>query len=257
MFTITILIPPSRSASYGQVVAAAKRTGCYDPATRLLTIRGIPQVWRWWNDFTLIFWQAQKWSGFQVTVNAQPIIPHGNHTYYALQNIKYCYGARQESGDDGFCSAGCFGCRQLRTFPRFIHPGVSDYQAWYNYGKFTAQNVWTVDREGILRQLMREADLSLARFCPSFDATRVRKTIDDLPAVIRIGKYWKVRYRLDVGSDGPIRVVDGITYDFEEPMEHEEDLCNRVITQKETPASDPTDVDKLLDDILAKRKRKQ
>jgi len=216
----------------------------------ILVIHSITELWSRWSDFSVIIWGVVKLSGTFVYVNDVPVLPLNNNLFYLLQDVRHCHEAR--GTDPQYCREG-WGCRRLRSVTRYIGEQFYSAPMWYRYGKFTAPGVWKVDRDQIARQLAEEAALSMSVYCPFYDAGRVYDAVMALPKVIRVDDNWMIDYRLDYRQDGAVKIPVNILHRIDD--EEYRELPKRGIT-KETPAGDPTDVDKLLDDILAKRKRK-
>lgn len=245
---LEIYIPHSRSTVYRQVISRAVRTGFYDDQASTLTFSDILQLWRWWEDFTFVVWSAQKWVGFLVTINGRMVLPYSNDFYYQLQDIKHCYFAYSKSRFKAtHCTDNCFGCQRLFTIVRNVTPGVMPYQKWFRYGRFIDALTWEIDKEAIITQLLFEADEALAANCPVFSADRIAEGVKSMPDIIKVGGSWAVEYNQEIGPSGLVRVPACITFDFDGGVKEK---------PPELPTADDGDIDKLLDDILAKRRRK-
>ena len=262
MFRIEIYVPPSRAQAMGQVLAAVRRTRLWDERARTLTFSSIFDVWRWWEEFSLVVWASQKWAGFLVRIRGEMLLPYRNDFYYNLQSVKQCWYNCQKGRRAGYCSGpASWGCHKLRAIMRQPIPGTWPHTHWYAFGRFATEMVWEVDRPAILRTLEAEAEDIFADQCPAFDRERLVAAVDGLPGMLDINEYWQVDYRLEITPKGPVQVPVGIKYDFgvmpdDEPPVMDTRLV-REIGEVTMPGPDATqaDIDEYLDGLLKRKKR--
>lgn len=245
-----------------QVLAAAGRTGLWDDKSRTVSFTTIFDVWRWWEEFSLVVWTAQKWTGFLVRIRGEMLLPYRTDFYYDLQSVKQCWYNCQRCRRPGYCSGpASWGCHKLHSIHRHPVPGTWPHSHWYSFGRFISPMTWEVDRPAILRTLETEAQVTFADQCPAFDRERLVAAVDGLPARLEINEYWQVDYRLEITSNGPVQVPVGIKYDFgmmpdDDPPVRETRLVREIGTVI-MPGPDATqdDIDKYLDELLRKKKR--
>lgn len=253
-FSLEIHIPPSRSPSAKEVLKYAEKTGYYDRQSGTLTFSSLVSIWSFWDVFSFIHWTAQKWSGFFIKINGRMILPHRNDIFYSLQNIRHCVFSNSDSKDLNFCARGCFGCRQLRTIKSVIGSGCWDYQLWYRYGNFGDNvQIWYIDRQAILSQLLYEAREMLVLYCPEFSVSRVTDAVNQLPEKIVLDDSWEVEYEVRIGANGiesvPVNIRCLYELDSVEPI-------GRVRPVGKPDEKDENEINRFLDNLLKQRKRK-
>ena len=262
MFNIQIYVPPSRSPAMSQVLAAVRRTGLWDEQARTVTFTSIFDVWRWWEEFSLVVWTASKWAGFLVRIRGAMLLPYRTDFYYDLQSVKQCWYNCQKGQRVGYCSGpASWGCHKLRAIMRQPVPGTWPHSHWYAFGRFTSPLTWEVDKAAILRILEAEAADTFADQCPAFDRDRLVTAVDALPGKLEINEYWQVDYRLEITPKGPVQVPVGIKYDFgvmpdEDPPVMDTRLVREIgAVNMPGPDSTQAEIDEYLDGLLKRKKR--
>lgn len=111
------------------------------------------------------------------------------HLYHLNEEIKQ----QDEQSPDGW------GYPQLNAVKKEIPR--SQQQAdngvyWHQFGEFTNDHLWEINKERIQAILRQEAEDQLLHLCPEFHFSRVLKTIERLPEFIDLNKNtnWKIRY---------------------------------------------------------------
>lgn len=163
-----------------------------------------------WENFNVVYHYSRKWSGTVLSINNQVYI--GNECFYYLQEIKDCYKQYKKSYDkQGFCNCADWGCHKIKSIGRFVDQSFGPY--WYDYGKFTNERTWKIDKRRILNILTEESSQKKLHFCPVFNEYKITSILLRLPDEINVdGHKWQKTTKVEYRGDGPVRVPVGIEH---------------------------------------------
>jgi ATP-dependent 26S proteasome regulatory subunit len=107
-----------------------------------------------------------------------------------------------------------WGCKHLNTIDYFrsSHRYYSRDANWYEFGRFSSNGVWDVDKSRINDLLSREAELKFLAICPFFDLQRAKEIVGTLPSTIEPedSDTWEIEYEESVSGSvieqAPIRI---------------------------------------------------
>jgi transitional endoplasmic reticulum ATPase len=154
-----------------------------------------------WTKLNELLQLVAAWRSAKVSLAGQPV------RYWTLAarlaQIKACHArrVRSEAGDD-YCSgihghgdeARYFGCRLCRGVAR---APASACNSWIRFGTLSAKrDSFRVDKKAIYQTLKAQTSGDACLFCPAYRWQRVRATVTELPAVLKLGRTspFEVRY---------------------------------------------------------------
>lgn len=249
-FSIEIHFPFSRSKIYPDTLKHARLFSDFRQNPNILKITDIDELFGRWDDFSIVIFNTTKWAGTTVFFCGKPLLPYKNSFFYALLDVKRCYGQYKENTDKvGYCSESDWGCHRLNNMGRYFK-GLDLYMKnpWYKYGHFIDAKTWAVDKSRIFEVLSEEAFLTLADTCPGYNPERIRQFVLKLPDQITIDDNWEIEYKLDVESSG----LKGLPVSINFVADPEPEEAKRQ--EVEDDFLDPlTDIDRYLDKILRDR----
>ena len=220
VFHLEISFKKSRSKDFSLVLKHGREFDYFKESIDFkLEIYSVEELFLKWEHFNIIHHYTRKWSGTTFSINDTVYL--GNEVFYSLQEVKDCYKQYQKSYDkQGFCDASEWGCHKLKSVGRFVDQSFGPY--WYDYGKFTNETTWKIDKRRILNILTEESSQKKLHFCPVFNEYKITSTLLRLPDSINVdGKKWQKTSKLEYRENGPVWVPFKIEHGSE--SEYEED----------------------------------
>ena len=210
----------SRSKDFSLVLKHGREFDYFKESTDFkLEIYSVEELFKKWEYFNIVYHYTRKWSGTSFSINGNIYL--NNDCFYALQDIKDCYKQYNKAYDKpGHCDCSEWGCTKLKSVGRFVDESFGPY--WYDYGKFTSETSWRIDKKRILDILKEEASQKKLRFCPVFNEYKITSLLLRLPDVINVdGKKWQKTTKKEFREDGPVRVPVGIVHGPDSEYEEE------------------------------------
>lgn len=140
-----------------------------------------------------------NWKNSRVLINNQPaefgdldsyFSIFGCHEKYrsAIIQEEYCKLSHTKEG---------WGCKWLQGINRHNPEGSwARDRYWYQFGSFSAENIWTIDKNKIRSLLQREIAIKKVSFCPAFNPGRIEEILAQMPNSIDTGvdTSWQILY---------------------------------------------------------------
>lgn len=222
IFHLEISFKKSRSKDFSLVLKHGREFDHFKESIDFkLEIYSVEELFLKWDHFNIVHYYTRKWAGTTFSIN--DTIYLGNEAFYALQEVKDCYKQYQQQAYDkqGFCDASEWGCHKLKAVVRFVDQSFGPY--WYDYGKFTNERTWKIDKRRIQNILTEEAKQKKLHFCPVFNEYKITSLLLRLPDSINVdGCKWQKTSKTEYREDGPVRVPVGIVHGPE--SEYQEDI---------------------------------
>jgi transitional endoplasmic reticulum ATPase len=141
------------------------------------------------------------WASSQMWIGDQPVT---TEDFGSLGRVEQCVRQAEHAPImDRHCEptgeGRGWGCCLLAAVRRAEdrYPGYNRYMTyWYDFGKFTSDTAWRVDKPQLLETLAREAGNKFLGFCEYYDWARVTQAVDELPDLIDTaeGDDWTIEY---------------------------------------------------------------
>lgn len=199
MNQLIIQFGKSKSPSYPAVVKWCCKFDSFSQfETNILAITSFNDICRFIYPLGEIIKTASKWKTFKMTFGNTDVnspIPF----YNQLLDVVHCYFASMRSENHRFCStydkSENWGCRQLRIIGK--EPWDYVVKWWYDYGAFTGDGKYEIDKYELLEQLQIEATESLCINCPKFNLDIINVRVSELPDEIDLSdtENWEVDFR--------------------------------------------------------------
>lgn len=209
-FHLSIQFKKSRSKDFAQVL---KNAGEFDHFEKgevyKLDIYSIEELYLKWDNFNIIHHYVRKWSGTSMCINDAPF--RTNDVFYNLQQLKYCYADVYKKAYDktSHCDSSDWGCHGLKSVLRFMDGIFGPF--WYDYGKFTDETTWKIDKHRILNILTEEANQKQLFLCPAFNQYKITSLLLRLPDSITVdGRKWIKKYKTEETINGLVKIAIGI-----------------------------------------------
>ena len=198
---LTITFEQSRSINYKKVLSLcmdfdnfSEKNGC-----NKLELTAT-EIFQKWNTFSTIHHYATRWASCRVYYRDELIVPYSTRLFYALQDIKTCISEQKIHTCRLSNIFPGWGCKQIRSIKRHIE--YFAYVYWYSFGCFIGENVWMVDKGGLLNRLTYEANMTFLSECPFFDKSKIEQAVKALPSKILIDNiHWTKEYKEDFSGD--------------------------------------------------------
>lgn len=209
----TLIFKKNRSAKFDYALAEAKKLGAvYNGSQVVINIEDSELLLAFEKLKTLLL-IVTNWKDTEATYNGSPVKP-----YVFLFDIWYTAGS---------CAMGCalsrdkkhchlnndlegWGCKHLTSVARHL-TGDGNYaksnQFWYNYGKFTEDRTWKVDKAAIYEKLEKQVRTKHLHLCPFFNEFRVKELVHELPDTIDVDGVNFKPYTLPDYKQGEMRNI--------------------------------------------------
>lgn len=220
MLKITFNRSSSKNYPRALVIASQFKSfspaGAFQPNTITLEDHEIPDNLDRLYSFLAL---TDKWTHLKFDFNGKSVEPYpfyllqrrisdcSKECSRAINKDKHCW---QSDYYDGW------GCKFIDGIFRHLK-GNAFYRTnkyWYNFGHFTDENTWQLDKDEILEKLTREIEKKNLQSCPHFCMKTVEGRIDSLPDKIDLNsRYWDKFYRQEIGPGGsPTKVPINIRH---------------------------------------------
>jgi transitional endoplasmic reticulum ATPase len=150
---------------------------------------------------------VSNWKSTRVLVNGESVEFADLEQF---SNVLRCYqryttAVFQEGHCDKRGSERGWGCLFLQAVnPDLPSNSWTQDRYWYEFGSFSPQNVWQVDKDRLRGAIGREIELRRVSFCPAFNRSRVDAVFAALPDQIdpAADEAWRVTY--ESSADGTV-----------------------------------------------------
>jgi hypothetical protein len=152
----------------------------------------------------------QKWKTVAGDYNGKRVDPF-RFLFGLWRNVAECAQERNNSWDQRHCwlnrdNEG-WGCKLVNPFSAFNY-GDGMYRRsdrfWYNFGEYKDIDTWKVNKQLIFEKLQKTIENSHVSLCPFFDIERIRRTVENLPGIIKLDAedyipyYGEERHRINI-----------------------------------------------------------
>lgn len=140
-----------------------------------------------------------NWKSSRIRINNEPAEFRDLDTYFAIFGCyeKYKTAIIQEEHCDLYNSKEGWGCKWLQGINR--HNPESSWSRdryWYQFGSFSGENIWAIDKNKIRSLLEREIAIKKISLCPAFNPGRIEEILGQLPEKIdtAVDTSWQIVY---------------------------------------------------------------
>ena len=195
----TIRFGKSKSPSYQDVLKRCRKFGDFTEGDmNTLLINDFNEVIKLLYDFGEIVGIASGWKSFSMLYRDHEVKSPANYKTVA-GNVARCTYAKVKSNDPHYCTLKdkipTWGCRLIN----FIGKDPFDYciKWWYEYGHFTSDLTYEIDKTELLIALKEESRDKMIDNCPFFKENKMIRQIELLPDQIYITDTdnWRVDYK--------------------------------------------------------------
>jgi len=202
-FRLELRFGKSTSTYYADAIRQAQQFSGFEPLSddqRLNILRvGRDELQRKSDAFGALWEIVSRWKSSQILLNDEPL---EGKDMYPITRVFACsrdYGKAviQENHCKINSEKEGWGCKLMDTIGRYPPSNYyRDTTSWYQFGSFTSQHIWKLDKEKILSLLRRESELKHLALCPVFSFQRVEKIVNALPDEINLedSETWEIRY---------------------------------------------------------------
>lgn len=225
--SVEIRFGKSTSKDYAKALGLIKQFSTAAPATAACQENSVTVSERELIDkprtVTDLWALVSRWKGTRIFINGEAA---GSADLEQVSNVFRCFAGYtaaviQEDHCQKTGSAKEWGCQFLQAVsPSLPANSWTRGRFWYEFGSFSAQNVWQVDKDKIRTLIEREIGIRRVSVCPAFERSRVAAVLAALPAQIdpAADHAWQVTYEPSVGGTVAERRPTGI-----QPAEEDEE----------------------------------
>ncbi|MGC9995488.1 MAG: AAA family ATPase [Terriglobia bacterium] len=142
---------------------------------------------------------VRNWKNSQILINNQPTEFRDLDSCFSILRCheKYKSAIIQEEYCKLSPSKEGWGCKWLQGINR--HKPESSWprdRYWYHFGSFSAENIWTIDKNKIRSLLQREIEIKRVSLCPAFNPGRIEEILAQMPDSIdtAVDTSWQILY---------------------------------------------------------------
>lgn len=179
------------------IILVQRLGGTYDGAKCVLMIPD-SQIAKHLRRLTGLSNIISQWKFVYVTFRDREV-----DLYKFLLSVKRTKDCSKDFHDDKHCYQDLnrpgWGCRYLNKIKCHIQLGKNNTSGyWYNYGYFTGEDEWTLNKDLIRHILTTEVRKRGLDLCPFFDFKTLTERINSLPDTITVdGTYYEKVWEMD------------------------------------------------------------
>jgi len=155
------------------------------------------------------FWEIIKgWKGTEIYLDDKIIDPK---SLSLINNVINCYVAYTKAVvQEKHCKINGdkegWSCKLLDSIDRYSDGGYYYYNQrnqWYEFGKFTSNTIWEIDKQKIKDLLTRETLLKHLELCPIYNQEKMQSIIENIPGSIDTenSEHWEVKYEENIDGN--------------------------------------------------------
>jgi len=214
---LQITLKKSKSKAYGFAFEMMLQLGAVPGSWGVVLNIAEHDISNSYNSLMQLIELIGKWKSVSATFRGERVNLF-RFVFQQYNSIAACGSEKTQSQDENFCTMQydipSWGCRLIQH-TLLYNTGNGNYERsgiyWYNYGFFSEDGTWIIDKERIYARIVKEVESKALDICPYFSVAAIEKVVfRDLPDYIIPDNYsYRLHYeKIYEGGREYIRAVN-------------------------------------------------